>query len=57
MEVKEGLTIEELISDLDLNPATVVAEYNGGIILPDNYADQQLAEGSTLELIRFVGGG
>jgi len=57
MEVKDGVTIESLILDLDLNPATVVVECNGSIVLPDDYAGQQLSEGAVLELIRFVGGG
>ncbi len=57
MEVQEGLTIEKLVLELELNPATVVVECNGSIVLPDNYAAQQLSEGSVLELIRCVGGG
>ncbi|MFO7606254.1 MAG: sulfur carrier protein ThiS [Desulfurivibrionaceae bacterium] len=56
-EVRDGLTIEELIVDLELNPDTVVAECNGGIVLREDYPDRQLSEGSVLELIRFVGGG
>ena len=57
MEVRDGLTIEKLVLELELNPATVVVECNGSIVLPDSYAEQQLAEGSVVELIRFVGGG
>ena len=57
MEVSEGLTIEKLVLELELNPATVVVECDSNIILPDSYAKQQLAEGSVVELIRFVGGG
>ncbi|MCA1764761.1 MAG: sulfur carrier protein ThiS [Desulfobulbaceae bacterium] len=56
-EVRDGLTVEELIVDLELNPDTVVAECNGAIVLREDYPDQQLSEGSVLELIRFVGGG
>ncbi|MEN8136089.1 MAG: sulfur carrier protein ThiS [Thermodesulfobacteriota bacterium] len=57
MAVRDSLTIEELVLELDLNPATVVVECNGSIVLPDKYADNKLSEGSVLELIRFVGGG
>jgi sulfur carrier protein len=57
MEVQEGLTIEKLVLELELNPATVVVECDNNIVLPDSYAKQQLAEGSVVELIRFVGGG
>lgn len=55
--VRDGLTIEELILELKLNPDTVVAECNGQIVLRDNYVAQQLSDGAVLELIRFVGGG
>lgn len=57
MAVQEGLTIEKLVVELELNPATVVVECDGTIVLPDSYAAQQLSEGSVVELIRFVGGG
>lgn len=57
MAVQEGLTIEKLVVDLELNPATVVVECDGTIVLPDSYAVQKLSEGSVVELIRFVGGG
>jgi sulfur carrier protein len=57
MEVQEGLTIEKLVLELELNPATVVVECDSSIVLPDSYSKQQLTEGSVVELIRFVGGG
>ncbi len=57
MEVHEGLTIEKLVLELKLNPASVVVECDSSIVLPDSYAQQQLVEGSVVELIRFVGGG
>ena len=57
MDVRDGLTIEKLILELNLDPVTVVVECNSSIVLPVNYADQHLSEGSVLELIRFVGGG
>ena len=56
-EDKEGLSIEALILELELNPDTVVVECNGAIVLREDYAEQSLSEGSVLELIRFVGGG
>jgi sulfur carrier protein len=55
--VRDELTIEELILDLELNPETVVAECDGAIVLRQDYPVQRLTEGSVLELIRFVGGG
>lgn len=57
MAVKEGTTLEELILELQLNPATVVAECDGRIVLRDEYPQVTLVQGAVLELIRFVGGG
>ncbi|MEW6594720.1 MAG: sulfur carrier protein ThiS [Thermodesulfobacteriota bacterium] len=51
------MSVEELICSLDLNPETVVAELDGRILNRSEYAVTKLAEGATLELIRFVGGG
>ena len=56
-EVSKGLAIEKLILDLELDPDTVVVECNGKIVLRGDYGGHILKEGSSLELIRFVGGG
>lgn len=57
MAVREGITLEELILELQLNPDTVVAECDSRIVLREEYAQKTLGEGAVLELIRFVGGG
>jgi sulfur carrier protein len=57
MEVRVGLTVGELILELELNPDTVVVECDGCIVIRGNYMDQPLSEDSVVELIRFVGGG
>ena len=56
MNVKEGLSVNSLLVDLELNPATVVVECDSKIILRDDY-ETILQEGSVVELIKFVGGG
>ena len=56
-EVSNGLTIEKLILDLELDPDTVVVECDGKIVLRGDYDSHILKEGASLELIRFVGGG
>lgn len=57
MTVREGITLEELMVELQLNPDTVVAECDNRIVLREEYAQKILGEGAVLELIRFVGGG
>jgi len=59
-EVKEiipNTTLVSFISDMGLNPDTVVAECDGKIIKRNEYDSLVLQEGNVLELIRFVGGG
>jgi len=47
----------DLLRELGLEPDTVVVECDGVILRRDAYDTHLLAEGSVLELIRFVGGG
>lgn len=56
-EVRAGITLIELLQELDLNPDTVVAECNGTIVRREEYDTLVLPEDGRLELIRFVGGG
>ena len=57
MSVAEGLAVASLLAELELNPATVVVECDGKIILVGDYETTILQEGSVVELIKFVGGG
>ena len=56
-EITPHTTLVSLLSEMDLNPDTVVAECDGRIIARDEYETLVLADGCILELIRFVGGG
>ena len=56
-DVSEGITLAELIRNLEVNPDTVVAECNGAIVRPEEYEAYVLPENGKVELIRFVGGG
>jgi thiamine biosynthesis protein ThiS len=50
-------TLIELLKQLDINQATVVAEINGKIIAREDFSQTQLSSGQSIELVRFVGGG
>jgi sulfur carrier protein len=50
-------TLIELLKQLDINQATVVAEINGKIIAREDFSQTQLSSGQKIELVRFVGGG
>lgn len=50
-------TLIELLKQLDIHQATVVAEINGKIITRQDFSQTQLSSGQRIELVRFVGGG
>lgn len=50
-------TIAELVRELDLVPEKVAVERNGAIVPRSTLAEAPLAEGDSLEIVHFVGGG
>jgi sulfur carrier protein len=50
-------TLAELLAELKIDQATVVAEIDGRIIERKNFAAAALQPGQSIELVRFVGGG
>lgn len=50
-------TLTELLEQLGINQATVVAEIDGKIVERQNFAQTRLSSGQAVELVRFVGGG
>lgn len=50
-------TIAALVRELDLAPEKVAVERNGEIVPRSTLAEAPLAEGDTLEIVHFVGGG
>ena len=50
-------TLKELLDQLGINQATVAAEIDGKIVERGKFANTQLSNGQTVELVRFVGGG
>ncbi len=50
-------TLTTLLAALDLDPRMVVVELNREIIRRPRLAEVSLADGDTVELVHFVGGG
>lgn len=50
-------TVAELLDQLGIEQATVVAEIDGQIIEREKFAETNLQKGQNIELVRFVGGG
>lgn len=50
-------TLAKLLDEMKIDAATVVAEIDGQIIERAVFAQTELKEDQSIELIRFVGGG
>jgi sulfur carrier protein len=52
-----GLTVTQLLDELNLRPGRVVIELNRQILSRAAYGSAMLKDGDTLEIVQFVGGG
>ncbi|MHC4172275.1 MAG: sulfur carrier protein ThiS [Planctomycetota bacterium] len=50
-------TVAELLKQLGIEAATIVAEVDGQIVEYKKFARTQLFSGQSIELVRFVAGG
>ena len=50
-------TLTELLDQLEINQATVVAQINGQIVERKKFTETKLSLSQSIELLRFVGGG
>ena len=56
--LKEDLTqLDQVVEALGHHPKLVVVEFNGLILTPDLWAQQQVKDGDRLEIVTIVGGG
>jgi len=56
-EIREGMTVADLISDLALPPEHVAVELNRALLKRALFTKTRLQEGDALELVTLVGGG
>ena len=56
-EIADGLTVTALLEELKIRPARVVVERTREIVAREVYGITRLADGDTLEIVHFVGGG
>lgn len=57
VSVAEGTTVRGLIEQLKLTDGPVAVERNGEVVPRADHASCSIAEGDTLEIVHFVGGG
>lgn len=56
-ELEAGHTVTTLLESLELRPGMVVVELNREILERDRYGEAEVADGDSIELVHFVGGG
>ncbi len=56
-EIQPGLSVQELVESLDLNPQLIVVELNREILARGRLEEIEVSEGDQVELVHFVGGG
>jgi sulfur carrier protein len=54
---KPGTSLAQLVEQFQLNPKTLVLEYNAAILGEADWPYIQLKENDRIEIIQFVGGG
>ncbi|MBM4261578.1 MAG: sulfur carrier protein ThiS [Deltaproteobacteria bacterium] len=56
-EVTDGVSVTQLLEELQIRPGRVVIELNRDIVPRDNFGATILKTGDALEIVHFVGGG
>jgi sulfur carrier protein len=56
-EMREGLTVAELVSEMGLAARRIAVEINLDVLPRDDYARRPLREGDVVEIVQFIGGG
>jgi sulfur carrier protein len=56
-DLRHGVTVHDLVRDLDLTQRRIAVEVNSTILPQDAYAHRTLQEGDVVEIVHFIGGG
>ena len=56
-EIESGLSVTQLLEELEIRPARVVVELNRNVLERDALATTALKDGDKIEIVHFVGGG
>ena len=56
-DIQDNLTVEGLLSHLEIEPARVAVEVNLNIVKKNDYHNCVLKDGDVVEIVNFVGGG
>ncbi len=53
----DGITLAELLAQLDLQPIRVAIEVNEDLVPRKTFAETPVRDGDQIEIVTFVGGG
>ncbi|MFQ5441426.1 MAG: sulfur carrier protein ThiS [Thermodesulfobacteriota bacterium] len=56
-EVSDGMTLEDLVEELEIKRAGIAVDVNREVVPRGSYGEKVLEEGDRVEIIRMVGGG
>jgi thiazole synthase len=56
-QITAGVTLLELLTELELDPRAVVVEHNRKIVRRVGLGEVTVNDGDAIELVHFVGGG
>ena len=56
-ELEQPTSVAELLARLEIDPRRVAVEHNLTILKRQTFGDTIVAEGDTVEIVNFVGGG
>lgn len=56
-DLREGITVSDLIADLGLMQRRIAVELNRAILPRDDYSQRALRDGDVVEIVHFIGGG
>ncbi|MDQ2974549.1 MAG: sulfur carrier protein ThiS [Acidobacteriota bacterium] len=56
-EVKEALSLSQLVTSLELKPEQIAVELNQKVIRRGDWQNTDLRDGDKIEIVHFVGGG
>jgi sulfur carrier protein len=56
-ELRDGVTVAELVGELGLRTKRIAVEVNLDILPRESYDQHALCEGDVVEIVQFVGGG
>ncbi len=57
MELQDGITVEDLLIQLEIDVRLVAVEQNLEIVPKTDYSTRIIGEGDSIEIVQFVGGG